>query len=294
MGATVRTVGLFLLLSLLFIGFGWIVGTIWFGDWIMGAILFLVLAGVFNVVAYFASAKIVLFTYRARFVTEKEAPQLYRTVRRAAELSGLPMPRVAIVPSQNPNAFATGRNPQNAVVAATEGILRILDERELTGVLAHEMAHIGNRDILVMTIAATIAGAISFMARIFFWNMIFGGGRSRSQGSALTWALAFVGLMLAPIAALLLRLAISRGREYKADRTGAMKLGAPDALADALQKLEDNKHRRPLRFGSPTSANLFIVNPFSGGRFIRMFSTHPPMEERVKRLRALARGQDLY
>jgi heat shock protein HtpX len=178
-------------------------------------------------------------------------------------------------------------------VAVTEGILRLLSEDELRGVLAHEMSHVSNRDILVMSVAATLAGAISFMARMFWWNSLFGGSRDRN-GNGLATILAFVGMLLAPIAALLVQLAISRSREYKADYTGAKTIGQPLALASALEKLEEANRRRPIGFGSPASQSLFIVNPFSGGAFVRIFRTHPPIEERVARLRALAQGVDRY
>jgi len=215
-------------------------------------------------------------------------------VRQVAQLANVPMPKVAIVPSQTPNAFATGRNPQHAVVAVTEGTLHLLTEDELRGVLAHELSHVRNRDILVMSVAATLAGAISFMARMFGWNMMFGGGARNRDSNWITVALALVGMVLAPIAALLVQFAISRSREYKADYVGAKTIGQPLALASALEKLEVANRRRPLTFGSPASQGLFIVNPFAGGAFVRMFSTHPPIAERIERLRALAQGVDRY
>ncbi len=285
---TLRTIGLFLLLSAIFTAIGWILGTYFLGNWVTGALLFLLLAGAMNFIAYFWAHKIVLWSYRAQVVTEAEAPRLYQLVARAADLSGLPMPKVAVVPTKTPNAFATGRNPRTAVVAATEGILDLLDDRELTGVLAHEMAHVKDRDILVMSVAATVAGAIAFMARIFMWNLWFGGSRRRDSNGA-DLAIALLVAITAPIAALLVQLAISRSREYKADVVGATNLGAPDALADALEKLERANDRRPMERGNPASASLWIVNPFRGGSFIRIFSTHPPIEERVRRLRAMAR-----
>jgi len=292
MGAA-RLLVLFTGLTTIFVVFGWAIGTIWLNDWVTAALVFLALAAVMNAIAYFASDRLVLWTYRARIVTEAQAPQLHRTVREVAQMAGLPMPRVAIVPSQTPNAFATGRNPRNAVVAVTEGILRILDEDELRGVLAHEVSHVGNRDILVTAVAATIAGAISFMARMFWWNSLAGGGRDRN-GNGLAALLAVVGMILAPIAAALLHLAISRSREYKADHTGAKTSGAPLALASALEKLEVANRRRPMTFGSPASQSLFIVNPFAGGSLVSLFSTHPPVRERVRRLRLLAQGVDAY
>src|SRR6266700_3710473 len=279
MGAYARTIALFFLLTGIFVLFGWAIGTVWLGDWITGAILFLLLAGAMNAIAYFASDKIVLWSYRAKLVTEAEAPGLYRIVRQVTQQANLP----------TPNAFATGRNPEHAVVAVTEGILRLLSEDELRGVLAHEVSHVRNRDILVMSVAATLAGAISFMARMFWWNSLFGGSRDRNGNGAAT-ILAVVGMVLAPIAALLVQLAISRSREYKADYSGAKASGQPLALASALEKLEVENRRRPIAFGSPASQSLFIVNPFRGGAFVRIFSTHPPIQERIARLHALAQG----
>jgi heat shock protein HtpX len=292
-GAYLRLFVLFSALTLIFIVFGFAIGTVWLNDWVTGAIVFLALAGIMNAVSYFLSDRIVLWSYRAKLVTEAQAPDVYRIVRQVSHQANIPMPRVAIVPSQTPNAFATGRSPKKAVVAVTEGILRILSEEELRGVLAHEVSHVGNRDILVMSVAATIAGAISFMARMFFWNTLFGGGRSREGGGAVV-ILAVVGMVLAPIAALLVQLAISRSREYRADYTGAKTLGNPLPLASALEKLEVANRRRPINFGNPASQSLFIVNPFAASGFTRIFSTHPPVEKRVARLRDLARGIDRY
>jgi heat shock protein HtpX len=292
LGAYLRTFALFGLLTVIFVFFGWVIGSLWFGP-IAGIGLFFGLAVVMNVVSYFASDRIVLWSYRAKLVSESEAPGVYRIVRQVTQQANLPMPKVAIVPTQTPNAFATGRNPQHAVVAVTEGILTILTEDELRGVLAHEVSHVQNRDILVMSVAATLAGAISFMARAFGWNMMFGGSRNR-ESNGLTIVIALVGMILAPIAALLVQLAISRSREYKADYVGAKTIGQPLALASALEKLEAANRRRPITFGSPASQSLFIVNPFRGGAFVRIFSTHPPIEERVERLRALAQGVDRY
>src|SRR2546427_9380079 len=293
MGAYVRTFALFVLLTGIFVFFGWVIGSVWFGA-TAGILLFLVLAGVMNAVSYFASDRIVLWSYRAKLVTEAEAPSLYRVVRQVTQQANLPMPKVAIVPTETPNAFATGRNPKHAVVAVTQGILSLLSEDELRGVLAHEISHVGNRDILVMSVAATLAGAISFMARMFGWNMLLGRGSGDRNGNAITVILALVGMLLAPIAALLVQLAISRSREYKADYSGAKTVGQPLALASALEKLEIANRRRPLTFGSPASQSLFIVNPFSGGALVRMFSTHPPIHERIARLKALAQGVDNY
>src|SRR3990170_1237562 len=214
MASTLRTIALMLLLSGLFALIGWLIGGFFIGNWVLGALLFLVLAGAMNFIAYFWAHKIVLWSYRAKIVTEQESPKLHRIVRRAAELSGLPMPKVAIVKSQTPNAFATGRNPNNAVVAATDGILTLLDERELTGVMAHEMAHIKDRDILVMSVAATLAGAIAFMARMFWYHLWFAPRDRNRQGNGADLAIALVVAITAPLAAMLVQFAISRSREY--------------------------------------------------------------------------------
>ncbi|MBI0584789.1 MAG: zinc metalloprotease HtpX [Methanomassiliicoccus sp.] len=277
---------MFGVLTAIFVAIGWAVGTFFFGNWVMGAIVFLILAGVMNFVSYFFSSKIVLRSYRAKVVNEAEAPRLYRIVRQISTTSGLPMPTVAIVPSMNPNAFATGRNPQNATVAATEGILQLLNDDELTGVLAHEMAHVKNRDMLVMTVAATLAGAISFAARSFMWGSLFGGG-DRDNGNLI---IMLIIAITAPIAAMLVQLAVSRSREYHADYEGAMMIGRPMSLANALRKLEAGNKARPMQMGNPSSSSLFIVNPFTRGGLSSLFSTHPPMAERIRRLEDLAGG----
>jgi len=287
-GATVRTVFMFLFMFGLFTAIGWIVGTFFFNDWLAGAAFFLVIAAAINVISYFFSSKIVLFTYRAKVVDESEAPRLHRIVRGVAQKADLPMPRVAIIPTQTPNAFATGRSPKNATVAATEGMLRLLDDNELEGVMAHEMAHVRNRDMLVMTIAATLAGAIAFAARWALYSALF--SRNDNGGGLIMILVAIT----APIAALLVQLAISRNREYGADETGARIIGRPLHLARALQKLETENRRNPIRFGSPTSSSLFIVNPFRGGAFVTIFMTHPPIEKRVERLRQLADKMGQY
>src|SRR6058998_4275610 len=293
MGAYLRTFALFVLLTGIFVVFGWAIGTVWLGNALGGIVTFLLLAGAMNAIAYFASARIVLWSYRAKLVTEAEAPKLFWIIREVTQQANLPMPKVAIIPTQTPNAMATGRNPQHAVVAVTQGILHLLTEDELRGVLAHEVSHVRNRDILVMSVAATLAGAISFMARWFGWNMMLAGSRDRNS-NGVTVLIALVGMILAPIAALLVQLAISRSREYKADYSGAKTIGQPLVLASALEKLEVANRRRPITFGSPASQSLFIVNPFSGGAFVRIFSTHPPIQERIARLRDLAQGVDRY
>lgn len=292
MSGNIRIVALFLVLTAIFAAFGWLLGSLMWGEyWIYSLIFFLVLALLMNAIGYFLADRIVLWSYRVRIVNENEAPRLYRTVRRISQIYGLPMPRVGIIPTDTANAFATGRNPKKAVVAATEGILSLLNDEELDGVIAHEMGHVKDRDVLVMTVAATLAAAISFLARAFFWNMWFGGAKRGREGNGLMWIIAIIGLILVPIAALLLQLAISRGREYKADYVGATTIGKPLGLASALEKLEASNRRRPLRFGSPATANLFIVNPFSGASLMRILSTHPPIKERVKRLREMAWGK---
>ena len=278
---------MFLVMTLIFTAIGCLLGGYFLaGNWLLGSAFFLVLAGAMNFISYFWAHKIVLWSYRARIVTEAEQPRLYRLVQKAAQFSGLPMPKIAIVPMATPNAFATGRNEKTAVVAATEGILTLLNDQELTGVLAHEMAHVKDRDILVMSVVATVAGAIAIMARMFTWNMMFGGQRRNSNGSDLLLVIAVA--ITAPLAAMLVQLAISRSRESKADLVGAQNFGDPNALADALEKLEYANKRRPFERGNPASASLFIVNPFRGSTFFRMFSTHPPIEQRIRRLRAMA------
>ncbi|TLZ64392.1 MAG: protease [Methanobacteriota archaeon] len=293
MGARLRTAGLFLLLTGIFVGFGWIIGTVFFGNWLSTVILFLIFAGAMNLITYFFADRFVLLTYRAREVTEADSPKLYRIVRRVAGISGVPMPRVYLVPSMTPNAFATGRNPRHAVVAVTEGAFRVLDERELTAVIAHEMAHVKDRDILVMTAAATIAGALTLLARWAFWGTLLGGGR-RDRNSGLLVILAIVGIILVPFAVLLIQLALSRSREYKADYVGGTTLGAPDALADALEQLEYRNRQNPMDFGTPATGSLWIVNPFQGHWLDGVMSTHPPIDERIRKLRLLAKGQDTY
>jgi len=224
-------------------------------------------------------------SYRAKLVTEIEAPRLHKIVRQISQTAGMPMPQVAIVPSQTPNAFATGRNPKHATVAATEGLLKMLNDDELTGVMAHEMAHIKDRDILVMSVAATLAGAISFASRYVFWGSLFRGGGGRDDGTAI---IAIVAAITAPIAALLLQMAVSRSREYLADKEGAEMIGRPMTLANALRKLDGYNKRMPMEIGSPTSSSLWIVNPFKGSTLVTLFSTHPPIEERIRRLEEMA------
>ncbi|TLZ71107.1 MAG: protease [Methanobacteriota archaeon] len=294
MGARLRTAGLFLLLTGIFVGFGWVIGTVFFGDWLPMVVLFLVLAAAMNAISYFFADRLVLWTYRAKPVTESEAPALYRVVQRVAAMNDLPVPRVYLVPSATPNAFATGRNPRHAVVAVTQGAFRVLNERELTAVVAHEMAHVKDRDILVMSVAATIAGALTLLARWALWGTLLGGGSRDRQGGWLMYVLAILGIVLVPFAVLLVQLAISRSREYKADHVGAKTLGAPGALADALEQLEYRNRQNPMDFGSPSSGSLWIVNPFRGNWLAGVLSTHPPIDERIRRLRLLEKGEDAY
>lgn len=259
-----------------------------------GMVMAFVLAMVMNFGSYWFSDKIVLAMYRAQPVDEATAPGLHRIVRTLATRAGMPMPRVYIIPGETPNAFATGRNPQHAAVAVTEGILRIMSEEELEGVLAHELSHVRNRDTLIMAIAATLAGAITYMAQMAQWAMIFGGGRrdsdeQESGGGGLVGGLLMI--VLAPIAATLIQLAVSRSREFQADASGAEMAGQPWGLAKALEKLEmATKVAAPME-ATPATAHLFIVNPLTGGGWATLFATHPPIAERVARLRAMARSQ---
>ena len=282
MAGTMRMMALFGALTLIFVAIGYVIGGLFLGDWILGSIFFLVFAALINFVSYFWSDKIVLWSYGAKIVTRADQPRLHNVVNKICLKADLPMPRLAMVKTANPNAFATGRNPNKAVVAVTEGILSLLTDDELEGVLAHEMAHVKDRDILLMSVAATIAGAISFAARMAWFGSF--SRNSRDNGGLILLLVAIT----APIAALLLRLAISRSREYKADREGALMIQRPLSLARALEKLEEGNKRRPIDRGSPASASLFIVNPFRGGGFVTMFMTHPPIKSRVKRLEKLA------
>ncbi|HYS19216.1 MAG TPA: zinc metalloprotease HtpX [Candidatus Binatia bacterium] len=245
------------------------------------------LALVMNFVSYWFSDKIVLAAYGAQPVDEAAAPRLYAIVHRLTTRAGIPMPRVYLIPSETPNAFATGRNPEHAVVAVTEGILRILDEEELEGVLAHELSHVKNRDMLISTVAATLAGAITYLAHMAQWAAMFGGrSRDDEEGGSNPIAMIFLAI-LAPIAALLVQMAVSRSREFQADATGARVAGRPWGLMKALEKLQMANQAMPMPNATPATAHLFIVNPLSGQTLMRLFSTHPPLEERIARLRAM-------
>ena len=255
-----------------------------------GATSAFIFALVMNLGAYWFSDKIVLAMYRAKPLSEAEAPQVYRAVREIASRIGMPMPKLYLIPTITPNAFATGRSPRHAAVAVTSGILQIMDEEELKGVLAHELSHVKNRDTLVMTIAAAVAGAISMLANWARWGLMFGGSRDddrRSGNPALQLIAVLILGILAPLAAMLIQLAISRTREYGADESGARLTGNPNGLASALEKLDAAVHAHPLPDVNPATAHLFIVNPLSAGVIAKLFSTHPPIEERVKRLRSM-------
>jgi len=243
-----------------------------------GMFLALAFAVIMNFGAYFFSDKIALATYRAQPVTREELPRAYAAVERLTQKIGIPMPKIYVIPTESPNAFATGRNPSHASVAVTHGILGLLNDEELEGVLAHELGHVNNRDILISSVAATIAGAITMVSRFSFF---FGGGsRDRRGGGGLT---GLFMLILAPIAATMIQLAVSRSREYEADATGAHFTGNPYALASALQKLDAYSRRVPMQ-ASPSTAHLFIIQPLLGINFAGLFSTHPPIAKRIERL----------
>ncbi len=250
-----------------------------------GMIIALIIAGVMNFISYFYSDKIALAMYRAQPVTREQLPRVYDVVQRLTERVGLPMPKIYVIPTDSPNAFATGRNPAHASVAVTQGILNLLNDEELEGVLAHEIGHVRNRDILISSIAATLAGAITVLARMAMWGAMFGGygGRDdRDRGGGGLGALLM--LILAPLAAMLIQLAVSRSREYQADATGAHFTGNPYALASALKKLDMYSRRVPLP-ATPSTAHLFIVQPLlSRADFASLFSTHPPIAKRIERL----------
>ena len=280
---TLKTTFLLTLLTLLFVFIGRMLG----GN--SGMIVALIFAAIMNLTTYWFSDKIVLGMYRAQPIGESDNPRLYNLVRRAATNATLPMPKVYIIPTQTPNAFATGRNPKHAAVAVTSGILRTLDEDELEGVISHEMAHIRNRDILTGSIVATLAGAISMLAFMARWAAIFGGfGGRDSEGRGGGLGLLIMAIV-APLAALLIQMAISRSREYEADQTGAKISHKPLSLANALRKLQYASRRIPLE-AKPSTAHLFIVNPLSGKGMASLFSTHPPVEERVARLEKIAKS----
>ncbi len=278
----IKTTALMALMTVLLVFIGSLIG----GR--NGAILAFVVAAVMNFIAYWSSDKIALARYKAQEVTREQAPKLYGIVETLVARAGLPMPRVYVIPSQTPNAFATGRDPNHAAVAITEGALGLLNEREIAGVIAHELAHVKNRDILISSIAATLGGAITMLAMWARFAAIFGGGQGGDgrRGGGLEL---LVMAIVAPVAAMLIQMGISRSREYMADASGARFAGNSDGLASALLKLDDWATRRPMN-ASPTTAHMFIINPLSGGGMAKLFSTHPPTEERVRKLRELRVG----
>ena len=277
MGNTFKTAFLLTLLTLLLMFIGR-----YFGGQ-NGMLLALVFAAVMNFVSYFYSDKIALAMYHAQPVTREQLPRAYAAVERLTQKIGIPMPKIYVIPNESPNAFATGRNPQHASVAVTQGILNLLNDEELEGVLAHELGHVNNRDILISSVAATVAGAITMLASMGRFAMIFGGmggDRDDRRGGGLG---ALLMLILAPIAASLIQLAVSRSREYQADATGAHFTGNPYALASALGKLDAYSRRLPMQ-ATPSTAHLFIIQPFLGMNFGSLFSTHPPIAKRIERL----------
>jgi heat shock protein HtpX len=281
MGNTLKTGLLLAVLTVLFLLIGEAVG----GK--NGMVMAFGLAVVMNFGAYWFSDKIVLRMYGAREVTEAEAPELHGTVRRLSLAASVPMPKVYIMPTDSPNAFATGRDPQHAAVAVTEGIMRLLSRDELEGVLAHELAHVRNRDILIGTVAATLAGAVMMLARFAQFAAIFGGGsRDRDDEGGGVFGMLFMAI-LAPIGAMLIQMAVSRSREYLADETGAKICGKPRSLALALEKISGINREVPMH-AAPATAHMFIISPLTGGGLLSLFSTHPPVEKRVERLLAMS------
>ena len=251
-----------------------------------GLLVALIFAGGMNFASYWWSDKIVLRMYNAQEVTESEVPDLYRMIAGLVERANIPMPRVYIIPEQTPNAFATGRNPEHAAVAVTEGLMQMLTPRELAGVMAHELAHVSNRDTLIMTVSAALAGAIGYLAQFaMFAGGLFGRSDDDDRPNPLV---AILGMVIAAVAAPMIQMAISRSREFIADETGARITGDPLALADALRKIEGWSHRIPMHAGSPATAHLFIINPFTAGGLASLFSTHPSTQARIERLEKIA------
>jgi heat shock protein HtpX len=262
------------------VGMGWLIGGY------SGMLIAFGIAAVMNFAAYWWSDKLVLKLYRAREVTPDEAPELYSMVSDLAQRAAIPMPRVYVIPTHTPNAFATGRNPQHAAVAVTEGLLRMLGPAEVKAVLAHELGHVMNRDTLISTMAATIAGGVSMLANMLMWTLMLGGDDDDNPLGAIG---ALLAMIVAPIAATLIQLAISRSREYLADETGAKLVGSGVPLARALEKMHNGVHQLPPEHRiEPATAHLFIVNPLSGRGISSWFSTHPPMEDRIQRLMAMS------
>jgi heat shock protein HtpX len=276
-----KTFFLMVVLTIILVGLGSLIG----GK--NGATLAFAIALVMNMVSYWFSDRIVLAMYGAREVTEAEAPELYAIVASLSQRASLPMPRIYIIESDSPNAFATGRNPEHAVIAVTTAILRVLSRQELEGVLAHELSHVKNRDILISTIAAALAGAITMLASWARWSLFFGGSRDDDEGGGNIVSV-IIFSMVAAFAAMLIQLAISRSREYMADAGGAHLAGNPLFLANALRRLDTAVARSPMPDANPSTAHMFIVNPFSAKGVLALFSTHPPMEERIRRLEDMA------
>jgi heat shock protein HtpX len=285
-----KTLVLMAVLGAVFVGVGQLLGGT------SGAMTALVFAGLLNFGVYFFSHKLALMSTGAKPVTEQELPEVYSIVRTLAQRESMPMPKVYLIPSQQPNAFATGRNPKNAVVAVTSGIMEMMDRTELEGVLAHELSHVRNRDILIASVAATVAAALSFLVRLSMWTSF---GNDRRSNNPISGIIFLVSIILAPLAAMVIQMAISRSREYEADRSGAEMTGSPLALARALAKLEQGTARIPMQV-NPSTAQLFIADPLKafgrrgsgsgGGGITRMFSTHPPIPERIARLEEMAQG----
>lgn len=282
-----KTAALFAAIVALFVVVGGLIGEFLLGSWLFGLLFALGTAMVFNLASYFFCDRFVLWSSGAKVVSAAEVPRLAKIVDELAPQFGLVRPRLALVPTQAPNAFATGRDERHAVVAATEGILRLCNDRELRGVLAHELAHIKDRDILLMTFAATVAGAISYLGQMVLFNQMFGGGNSQGGNGNNNGVIVLVAAITAPIAAILLQLAISRSRELRADEVGARTIGDPEALASALEKLERGTDRAPYPIGTPATASLCIVNPLRGRGLVTLFSTHPPLAKRIQLLRAM-------
>ena len=281
MGNQIKTVMLMTAMTVLFVWIGRIIG----GQ--AGMVLAFGFAAVMNFFSYWYSDKIVLKRYHAKEVSQMEEPELYGIVQELSVAAGIPMPKIYIVPESSPNAFATGRNPDHAAVAVTEGILRILDRNELKGVLGHELAHVVHRDILIGTVAAVFAGAIMVLASIARWGAIFGGfGGSNDDDGGIFGLL--IAMFIAPLAAMIIQMGISRSREYLADAGGAKFSGNPLYLANALRKLDGISRQVPLRRATPQTAHMFIVNPFAGKRISSLFATHPSTEDRIRRLEEMA------
>ncbi len=281
MNPTLRTIGLFAILTAIFMGIGALLLHFYTTYFLTGMLFFFLFITLINIIVYFTGHRIVLWRYNVREVSEKQYPRLHSIVADVAKKAGVPKPKVGIMNSPTPNAFATGRNPKRSIVVVTTRILNILNEEELRGVIAHEMAHIKDRDVLMVTIAAVLASGTALFARWFLWSSMF--RRKQNAAGFIIVALALIG---AAIATVLIRFAISRQREFKADEVGARTIGDPRPLERALMKLEEANTRWPLRTGNPASSSLFIVNPFRG-RMQDLFSTHPPTSKRIKRLQEL-------